>query len=67
MYGSPICFALVVVAAVNWRFRGYEDTPELARPFATVKSHRGSLRSYWGVMVGFLVVACVMLGPWCRP
>jgi hypothetical protein len=54
--------AVVVAVAVNWRFKGYEDLPELARPYATSKNRRLSLFIYWGVMLGFIVVAWLVLG-----
>jgi amino acid transporter len=62
MYGTLIGAAVVVAVAVNWRFKGYEDLPELARPYATPKNRRLSLILYWGVMLGFLVVAWLVLG-----
>lgn len=64
MYGILLAVTLAVVAAVNWRFKGYEQTPELTQPYATLKSRRWSSLSFWGVMALFLVVAWMFLGPW---
>lgn len=64
MYGTLLAVTLVVVAAVNWRFKGYGQTPELTRPIASLEHRRWSLISFWGVMVIFLVVAWMFLGPW---
>ena len=62
MYVTLIGVAIVVVVGVNWRLRGYELTPELARKYATVESRRWSLILFWGVVVAFLVVTWAMLG-----
>jgi hypothetical protein len=62
MYGTLIGVAIVVVVGVNWRFRGYELTPGLARKYATVESRRWSLILFWAVMAGFLIVAWMFLG-----
>jgi hypothetical protein len=62
MYGTLIGVTLVVVFGVNRRFGRYEQTPELARQYATFKSRRWSLISFWAVMVGFMVVVWVLLG-----
>ena len=64
MHGILLAVTLAVVAAVNWRFKGYEQTPELTHPYATLKSRRWSSLSFWGVMALFLVVAWMFLGPW---
>jgi uncharacterized protein YqhQ len=61
MYGTLIGVAIVVVVGVNWRFRGYELTPELARKYVTVESRRWSRIVFWAVMVGFLIVAWAVL------
>jgi hypothetical protein len=62
MYGTLIGVTLVVVFGVNRRFGRYEQTPELARQFATLKSRRWSLIYFWGVMACFLVVVWAFLG-----
>ena len=64
MYGALIGVTLAVVVAVNWRFKGYDQTPEMTRPYATLRSHRWSLISFWGVMLAFLFIAWIFLGPW---
>jgi hypothetical protein len=61
MYGSMIGVGLVVVFGINWRFKGYEKTPELARRYATLKSRRGSLVWYWAVMLGFVLTIFIFL------
>jgi hypothetical protein len=64
--GSLIGLTLVVVVGVNWRFRAYGQTPELARQFASAQSRRWSLIFFWRMMVAFLVVTWLFLGPWKR-
>lgn len=58
-----VCIALTIGIAygTHKRFGGYERTPELARDYATAKSHRWSIIVYWSVMVGFVVIAWTML------
>jgi hypothetical protein len=60
---SKVIPSLVVAFGVNWRFRGYDQTPELAIPYATSRHRRSRLFLFWGVMVTFLIVALALLGP----
>jgi hypothetical protein len=62
MYGVLIALTIGIAYGTHKRFGGYEFTPELARDYATAKSHRWSIIVYWSVMIGFLVIAWTMLG-----
>jgi hypothetical protein len=61
-YGVLIALTIAVAYGVHKRFGRFEYSPELARPYYTVKNHRWSMIAYWSVMLGFLVVALMFLG-----
>lgn len=61
MYGVLIASTIGIAYWTHKRFGGYELSPELARDYATVKSHRWSMIAYWSVILGFLVIAWAML------
>jgi hypothetical protein len=60
-YGVLIALTIAVAYGVHKQFGSYENSPELARKYDTVKNHRWSMIAYWSVMVGFLFVVLVFL------
>ncbi|MGO9931879.1 MAG: hypothetical protein ACLPV8_08705 [Steroidobacteraceae bacterium] len=61
-YGVLIASGIAVAYGVHKRFGRYENYPEMARRYDTAMSHRWSQIAYWAVMVGFLLVAVIVLG-----
>jgi hypothetical protein len=63
-YGALIAVVIAVAYGVHKRFGRFEYSPEIARRYDTAKDHRWAQIGYWGVMVGFLIVAVIVLGHW---